>query len=71
MKKFVFVVCLLVALVAFATDFKVVDPMFTPEPKPNKGGTLTLRLSGSPQSWLFYGSLDNNAYTVVTTFLTL
>ncbi len=64
MKKFVFVVCLLVALVAFATDFKVVDPMFTPEPKPNKGGTLTLRLSGSPQSWLFYGSLDNNAYTV-------
>ena len=56
---FRFVIC---RVRAFATEFKV-DPMFTPESKTNMGGTLTLRLAGSPQSRLFR-AFDNNAYTV-------
>ncbi|MDP3178892.1 MAG: hypothetical protein Q8M76_13380, partial [Spirochaetaceae bacterium] len=40
---------------------KVMADYFTPDVA-KRGGTLTLRLSGSPQSWLFYGVIDNNAY---------
>ncbi|MCR4403587.1 MAG: ABC transporter substrate-binding protein [Firmicutes bacterium] len=37
----------------------------TPSTKPVRGGTLRLALPASPQSFLFYGALDNNAYTVI------
>jgi peptide/nickel transport system substrate-binding protein len=37
----------------------------TPSTKPVLGGTLHLSLAASPQSFLFYGTLDNNAYTVI------
>ncbi|HHY33087.1 MAG TPA: ABC transporter substrate-binding protein [Firmicutes bacterium] len=37
----------------------------TPSAKPIRGGTLRLALPASPQSFLFYGALDNNAYTVI------
>lgn len=51
------------------TEPKVVADYFTADKAPNRGGTLTLRLAGSPQSWLFYGVIDNNAYTVIYNFL--
>jgi peptide/nickel transport system substrate-binding protein len=43
----------------------VVPEDLTPSEEPVIGGTLYLALSGSPQSFLFYGTLDNNAYTVI------
>jgi len=48
---------------------KVVAAMLTDSKTPNRGGTLTLRIPGSPQSWNFYGVIDNNAYTVIYQFL--
>lgn len=43
----------------------VEDAMLTPDKDPKMGGTLYLALSGAPQSFNFYGTLDNNAYTVI------
>jgi peptide/nickel transport system substrate-binding protein len=48
---------------------KVVASFLTADKNPNRGGTLTLRIAGSPQSWNFYGVIDNNAYTVIYQFL--
>ena len=48
----------------------VEDSLLTPDPNPKMGGTLYLALTGSPQSFNFYGTLDNNAYTVVGQMLT-
>lgn len=52
-----------------SSEPKVVADYFTADKAPKKGGTLTLRLAGAPQSWLFYGVIDNNAYTVIYNFL--
>ncbi len=56
--------CLLLAVSATAAPF-VEGEDLTPATKPVRGGTLYLALTASPQSFLFYGSLDNNAYTVI------
>jgi len=56
--------CLLLAVTATAAPF-VEGEDLTPATKPVRGGTLYLALTASPQSFLFYGSLDNNAYTVI------
>ncbi|MFZ2635900.1 MAG: ABC transporter substrate-binding protein [Rectinemataceae bacterium] len=48
---------------------KTVAAFLTEDKAPNRGGTLTLRIAGSPQSWNFYGVIDNNAYTVIYQFL--
>lgn len=66
-KLLVFLVLSLVSIGIFASDF-VVDEMFTPE-KPKLGGTLTIRLSSAPQSFNYYGTLDNAAYTIAAQFL--
>jgi peptide/nickel transport system substrate-binding protein len=50
-------------------EAKVVASFLTNDKAPNRGGTLTLRIPGSPQSWNFYGVIDNNAYTVIYQFL--
>jgi len=57
-------VCLVVSASAAAAPF-VESEDLTPSTMPVRGGTLYMVLSGSPQSFLFYGSLDNNAYTVI------
>ncbi len=51
------------------TEPKVIADYFTADKTPNRGGPLTLRLAGSPQSWLFYGVIDNASYTVIYNFL--
>jgi len=51
-------------LILNAAPFVVPEDL-TPSEEPVIGGTLYLALSGSPQSFLFYGTLDNNAYTVI------
>jgi len=48
----------------------VEDSLLTPDPNPRMGGTLYLALTGSPQSFNFYGTLDNNAYSVAGQMLT-
>lgn len=57
-------VCVLLSLILNAAPFVVPEDL-TPSEEPVIGGTLYLALSGSPQSFLFYGTLDNNAYTVI------
>ncbi|HNU94868.1 MAG TPA: ABC transporter substrate-binding protein, partial [Bacillota bacterium] len=57
-------VCLVLAASVTAAPF-VEGEDLTPSAKPVRGGTLYLALTASPQSFLFYGSLDNNAYTVI------
>lgn len=57
-------VCVLLSLTLNAAPFVVPEDL-TPSEEPVIGGTLYLALSGSPQSFLFYGTLDNNAYTVI------
>jgi len=48
----------------------VEDSLLTPDPNPSTGGTLYLALTGSPQSFNFYGTLDSNAYSVAGQMLT-
>ncbi len=43
---------------------KTVAAFLTPDAAPNRGGTVTLRLPGSPQSFNYYGVIDNNAYAI-------
>ncbi len=57
-------VCVVLAASAAAAPFVETEDL-TPATKPVIGGTLYLALTASPQSFLFYGSLDNNAYTVI------
>lgn len=57
-------VCVVLTASAAAAPFVETDDL-TPSAKPVIGGTLYLALTASPQSFLFYGSLDNNAYTVI------
>lgn len=46
-------------------DAKVVDAQLTADAAPNRGGTVSLRLPGAPQTFNYYGVLgDNNAYTI-------
>ena len=65
MKRFwlAILVCLL-SLTILAAPF-IEQEDLTPSEKPFLGGTLYLALTASPQSFLFYGTLDNNAYTVI------
>lgn len=65
MKRFwlAILVCLL-SLTILAAPF-IEQEDLTPSEKPILGGTLYLALTASPQSFLFYGTLDNNAYTVI------
>ena len=51
----------------FAVNF-VVNEMFTPE-KPKFGGTIAIRIASAPQSFNYYGTLDNVAYTIAGQFL--
>lgn len=62
-------VCVLLALTAVAAPY-VVQEDLTPSENPVSGGTLYLSLTASPQSFLFYGTLDNNAYTVIGQMMT-
>ncbi|MBL8966691.1 MAG: ABC transporter substrate-binding protein, partial [Spirochaetaceae bacterium] len=48
---------------------KTVAAFLVADKNPTRGGTLTLRIPGSPQSWNFYGVIDNNAYEVIMRFL--
>ncbi len=59
----------LCAVMVFAAPF-VEDTLLTPDKNPKMGGTLYLALTGAPQSFNFYGTLDNNAYTVAGQMLT-
>ncbi len=46
-------------------EAKVVDTQLTLDKAPNRGGTVTLRLPGAPQTFNYYGVLgDNNTYTI-------
>ncbi len=46
-------------------DAKVVDTQLTADANPNRGGTVSLRLPGAPQTFNYYGVLgDNNTYTI-------
>ena len=56
--------CVILATSVTAAPF-VEGEDLTPSAKPVRGGTLCLALTASPQSFLFYGSLDNNSYTVI------
>ncbi|HNR79061.1 MAG TPA: ABC transporter substrate-binding protein, partial [Mesotoga infera] len=69
--KRIFLVILvsLCAVMVFAAPF-VEDTLLTPDKNPKMGGTLYLALTGAPQSFNFYGTLDNNAYTVAGQMLT-
>ena len=60
----VVVLCLLMTTPALAAPYVEKEDL-TPSTKPVRGGTLRLALPASPQSFLFYGALDNNAYTVI------
>jgi peptide/nickel transport system substrate-binding protein len=44
---------------------KVLQEYFTPEKAPKLGGTITLRLPGSPTAFNYYGVLDNNVYNLL------
>lgn len=44
---------------------KVVDPQLTVDTNARHGGTLTLRIPKSPQTFNYFGTLDGNAYTVM------
>ncbi len=66
---FLLVLAVLFTTMSMAAPF-VEDTLLTPDPNPKMGGTLYLALTGSPQSFNFYGTLDNNAYTVVGQMLT-
>ncbi|PZC51634.1 MULTISPECIES: ABC transporter substrate-binding protein [unclassified Mesotoga] len=66
---FLLVLAVLFTAMSMAAPF-VEDTLLTPDPNPKMGGTLYLALTGSPQSFNFYGTLDNNAYTVVGQMLT-
>lgn len=57
-------VCVLLTMSVVAAPF-VEHEDLTPATNPVLGGTLSLLLTDSPQSFLFYGTLDNNAYTVI------
>ncbi|HOY26945.1 MAG TPA: ABC transporter substrate-binding protein, partial [Mesotoga sp.] len=69
--KRIFLVILvsLCAVMVLAAPF-VEDTLLTPDKNPKMGGTLYLALTGAPQSFNFYGTLDNNAYTVAGQMLT-
>jgi peptide/nickel transport system substrate-binding protein len=54
---------LLISNCLFAKDFIVKD-FLTPDPNPKIGGTVRTILIGAPQSFNFYGTLDNNAYRI-------
>jgi len=70
MKKVLLITFILsLAMISFATGFKVVDEFMTPE-NPKMGGILSLAISSSPQSFNFYGTLDSAAYTVVGNMIT-
>ena len=66
---FLLILAVLFTAMLMAAPF-VEDTLLTPDPNPKMGGTLYLALTGSPQSFNFYGTLDNNAYTVVGQMLT-
>ena len=57
-------VCVLLTMSVVAAPF-VENEDLTSATNPVLGGTLSLLLTDSPQSFLFYGTLDNNAYTVI------
>jgi len=44
---------------------KVVDPQLTVDTNARHGGTLTLRIPKSPQTFNYFGTLDGNTYTVM------
>ena len=46
-------------------DVKVMPAYLTPDAKPNRGGTVTLRLPASPTSFNMYGVIDNNTNAVL------
>ena len=54
---------LLIANCLSAKDFVVKD-FLTPDKNPKMGGTVRAILIGAPQSFNFYGTLDNNAYKI-------
>jgi len=66
---FLLVLAVLFTAMLMAAPF-VEDSMLTPDPNPRMGGTLYLALTGSPQSFNFYGTLDSNAYSVAGQMLT-
>ena len=69
MKRFLSVLLLTVAFftMCLAAPF-VEDSVLTAQGSKN-GGTLRLALPSAPQSFNFYGVLDNSAYTVINQFL--
>jgi len=68
MKKFfTLLVVVVLSFSIFAVNF-VVNEMFTPE-KPKFGGTIAIRIASAPQSFNYYGTLDNVAYTIAGQFL--
>ncbi|MDD4479383.1 MAG: ABC transporter substrate-binding protein, partial [Mesotoga sp.] len=70
MKRILLVILVsLCAVMVLAAPF-VEDTLLTPDKNPKMGGTLYLALTGAPQSFNFYGTLDNNAYTVAGQMLT-
>lgn len=66
---FLLVLAVLFTAMLMAAPF-VEDSLLTPDPNPRTGGTLYLALTGSPQSFNFYGTLDSNAYSVAGQMLT-
>ncbi|PIJ61469.1 ABC transporter substrate-binding protein [Mesotoga sp. H07.pep.5.3] len=66
---FLLVLAVLFTAMLMAAPF-VEDSLLTPDPNPRMGGTLYLALTGSPQSFNFYGTLDSNAYSVAGQMLT-
>jgi peptide/nickel transport system substrate-binding protein len=56
-------------LKVLTSEPKVVADFLAPDPAPTRGGTIGLRIPGSPQSFNYYGVIDNNAYTVLQTSL--
>ncbi|MDD3681522.1 MAG: ABC transporter substrate-binding protein [Mesotoga sp.] len=66
---FLLVLAVLFTAMLMADPF-VEDSLLTPDPNPSTGGTLYLALTGSPQSFNFYGTLDSNAYSVAGQMLT-
>ncbi|MGE5549476.1 MAG: ABC transporter substrate-binding protein [Bacteroidota bacterium] len=60
----VVLVCLLMTTSVLAAPFVEKEDL-TPSTKPVRGSTLHLALPASPQSFLLYGALDNNAYTII------
>jgi peptide/nickel transport system substrate-binding protein len=68
MKKLVCLFTLVLFAVSLMAVPAVVDELLTPE-QPKLGGTLTLSVTSSPQSFNFYGTLDGVAYTIAGQFL--